>query len=77
LCWFWPWGNWVCFAKNRAICRGVSTTVERPQGKATDLGVGECLGLGSYDENLALWYLLLTTDYMVLAIGRSVFTIDY
>ena len=43
--------------KNRLICRGVSTTVERPQGKATDLGVvgvGECLGLGSYDENLVL-----------------------
>jgi len=24
-----------------------------------------------------IWYLLLRTDYMVLAIGRSVFTIDY
>jgi len=27
--WVWPWKNWVCFAKNRAICRGVSTSVER------------------------------------------------
>ena len=56
--------------KKGAICRGVSTTVERPQGKATDLGVvgvGECLGLGSYDENLVLWYLLLTICYLLFA----------
>jgi len=33
--------------KKRPICRGVSTSVERPQVKAMDLGVvgvGECLG---------------------------------
>jgi hypothetical protein len=34
----------------------------------TDLGVvgvGECLGLGAYDENLVLWYLLLTIHYLL------------
>jgi hypothetical protein len=69
--------------KKRAICREISTYAEGLQGKATDLGVvgvGECLGLGSYDENLVLWYLLLTscylllrTDYLVLAIGYRIF----
>ena len=48
LCWFWRCGNWVCFAKNRAICRGVSTSVEggswplRHKGtkRQTDRGFG-------------------------------------
>jgi hypothetical protein len=71
--------------KKGTICRGVSTSVEGRRGKATDLGVvgvGECLGLGSYDENLVLWYLLLTiwylllrTDYLLFAIGYSLLDI--
>ena len=48
LWWFCRLGNWVCFAKNRAICRGVSTSVEggswprRHKGtrRQTDRGFG-------------------------------------
>ena len=86
--WFWRCGNWVCFAKKRRICREISTYVEgRRAGRRWGsgvVGVGEDLGFGSYGEGLlirdlplTICYLLVTTDYLALAIGRSVFTIDY
>ena len=63
------------------MCRGPAGWEAMVLGVA---GVGEDLGFGSYGEGLlirdlllTIWYSLLTTGYLVLAIGRWGFTMDY
>ena len=46
--WFWGFRDWVCFAQKGAICRGVSTSVERGCWPLRHEGTREFGGFGRF-----------------------------